>query len=102
MKTFEDLEFEPVTSMFGMGNRAFLKFDNGYGVSVLFGEDFYSDEDEETYELAVLHKDKEGNWDLHYDNVVADGDVVGYQTEEQITNCMKIVQKFKAEEYEDE
>ena len=98
MMTFNDLEFEDKFSMFGVGERAFLKFDNGYGVSVLFGEDFYSDVEEETYELAVLHKDKEGNWDLHYDNVVADGDVVGYITEEEVTNLMKQVQEFKEED----
>lgn len=100
MKTFDDLEFEDTFSIFGVGDRAFLKFDNGYGVSVLFGEGFYSN-GEDTYELAVLKRDKDGNWDLHYDNVVADGDVVGYITEEEVTNLMKQVQEFKEEKQDD-
>jgi len=41
------------------------------------------------YELAVL-KDNQ----LHYDNVVAKGDVVGYLREEDVSDAMVLVQKF--------
>ena len=41
MKRFKDLEFEP--HPLGLGSQARITFDNGYGVSVLLGESFYSD-----------------------------------------------------------
>lgn len=51
MKTFKNLVFESHGS--GFGQQAILEFDNGYGVSVLFGDKFYSN-GIDTYELAVL------------------------------------------------
>jgi len=41
------------------------------------------------YELAVF---KDGQ--IHYDNAVANGDVVGYLREEDVTDAMLLIQKF--------
>jgi hypothetical protein len=41
------------------------------------------------YELAVF---KDGQ--MHYDNAVANGDVVGYLREEDVTDAMLLIQKF--------
>lgn len=95
MKTFKDLGFgrhpnAGVVDPIGGGffyNRASMKFDNGWGVSVITGG--YGDE-EKPYELAVLL-----NGSLHYDNPVAEGDVRGYLTEEDVTELMKQVQEFE-------
>ena len=86
MKTFNDLEFNqhPI----GMGVQARMEFDNGFEVSVVKGPHTYGG-DAGLYELAVF---KDG--ELHYDNPVADGDVRGYLSEEEVSNLMLEIQKF--------
>ena len=54
------------------GSRTQYEFPNGWGASVVSGTFFYCDDDN-PYELGVF---KDGH--LHYDNPVAEGDVVGY------------------------
>jgi len=85
MKTFNDLVFE---SHFSGGVNARIDFDNGYGVSVVKSLYTYGG-DRGLYELAVF---KDG--DIHYDNPVAQGDVVGYLREEDVTDAMLVIQKF--------
>ena len=87
MKTFEDLEFNG--QEYHRGVQARLYFDNGWGVSVVCGPHTYGG-DLGLYELAVL---KDG--DLHYENEVAKGDVVGWLRPEDVTDAMKLVQGFK-------
>ena len=99
IKTFKDLEFEPhpmpsgyiplpfTRNMFSGAKQAVIKFENGYGVSVLFGEIFYSD-GVDTYEVGIL---KDGN--LCYDTYITD-DVLGYQDEDEVTEIMRKVQEF--------
>jgi len=84
---FEDLKFEP--HEVGLGEHAKLDFDNGYGVSVVFGELFHSN-GVDTYELAVL---KDGH--LDYDNPVADGDVRGYLEKDELMELINQVKEFK-------
>jgi len=86
MKTFKDLEFNqhPI----GMGVQARMEFDNGFGVSVVNGPHTYGG-DKGLYELAVF---KDG--EIHYDNPIANGDVVGYLREEDVTDAMLVIQKF--------
>jgi hypothetical protein len=86
MKTFKDLEFNqhPI----GMGVQARMEFDNGFGVSVVNGPHTYGG-DKGLYELAVF---KDG--EIHYDNTIANGDVVGYLREEDVTDAMLVIQKF--------
>lgn len=86
MKTFKDLKFKahPV----GNGTIARMMFDNGYGVSVIFGDMFYSN-GVDTYELAVVDK----NELLIYDTPVTD-DVECWKTADEITELMKQVQEL--------
>ena len=74
MKTFNDLEFidHPMGAEYG-GIISRISFDNGYGASVVKGPMSYGGKNG-LYELAVL----DSNGELHYDNPVANGDVVGY------------------------
>ncbi len=87
MKTFNDLVFEP--HKFHGGVIAWMDFENGYGVSVIKTPRSYGYE-QDLYELAVA---KDG--DLHYDNPVANGDVVGYLRPEDITDAMILIQNFE-------
>lgn len=85
MKTFKDLVFEP--HGIGYGYQAVLNFDNGYGVSVLLGDLFYSN-GIDTYELGVL---KKGH--LCYDTPITD-DVLGYLNKGEVTKIMEKIQKL--------
>ncbi len=87
MKRFEDLEFKTVPSVFG-GIHATMDFENGFGVSVVQSPYSYGG-DRGLYELAVI---KDG--EIHYDNPVAKGDVVGYLRPEDVSDAMLVIQKF--------
>lgn len=86
MKTFIDLEFtqNENTNM----RRAYLEFNNGYGVSVINGKYAFTDNDDQ-YELAVL---LDGN--ICYDSSITN-DVVGRLSKEGVTDLMEAVQELK-------
>lgn len=86
MKTFKDLVFKPHAVSSGIIAR--VQFPNGYGVSVVKTEYSYGGKDG-LFELAVLYNDE-----IHYDNPVANGDVVGYLRPEDVTDAMLVIQKF--------
>lgn len=86
MKTFKDLEFYPHKVV--IGTHAVIEFDNGYGISVVCGQLFYSN-GIDTYEVAILHH---GN--ITYSTDITD-DVLGYQTANQVSEIMRRVQEFK-------
>lgn len=86
MKTFKDLQFNP--HPMGVGFQARMDFDNSFGVSVVQTPYTYGG-DKGLYELAVF---KDG--EIHYDNKVANGDVVGYLRPEDVTDAMLVIQKF--------
>jgi hypothetical protein len=86
MKTFSDLEFKPHPMGSGIISR--IKFDNGYGASVVKGPHTYGG-DQDLYELAVL----DNNDDLTYDTPVTN-DVEGYLTEEDVTILLKQIQNL--------
>lgn len=90
MKTFEDLKFNAHQT--GYGTRAYIDFENGYGVSVVFGRRWYSN-GVDTYELAVMK-----NGGLCYSTPITD-DVLAYLTEEKVTKAMIEVQKYKRNQY---
>lgn len=93
MKTFKDLKFKSADAILnGVVSR--LHFDNGFGVSVVCHDLSYGGK-EHLYELAVLHNDV-----IHYDNKIAKGDVLGYLTEENVSELMIEVQNL--EKLEDE
>jgi len=64
------------------GKRAKIKFENGYGASVITGEGAYSDENN-PYEIAVL----DANGDITYDTPITD-DVIGHLDEEAAKNVL--------------
>lgn len=87
MKVFSDLIFIEHPVHIG-GVQARLDFPNGFGVSVVKTPFSYGG-NQGLYELAVF---KDGH--IHYENKVANGDVVGYLREEDVTDAMKVIQKF--------
>lgn len=90
MKTFKDLKFELINNEpFMVGKQARMQFDNGYGVSVVSHTFSYGGKDG-LYELAVL--DSDGN--LTYSTEVT-SDVLGYLTEENVTEYMIQVQNIQ-------
>lgn len=73
------------------GVQYIFTFENGYEASVVkfygtygFGRDLW--------ELAVLK-----NGRLHYDNPVADGDVRGHLTDEEVNTLLREIEQFKEE-----
>jgi len=87
MKTFNDLEFKP--HPMGVGILARVEFDNEWGVTVVKTPYTYGG-DRDLYELAVW---KDGT--IHYDNEVANGDVVGDLEENDVTEAMIKIQNYK-------
>lgn len=89
MKKFQDLPFFPINDApFMIGKKARMHFDNGYGVSVVSHSYSYGGRDG-LYEVAVLDEDG----DLTYNTPVTN-DVIGYLTEEDVSDVMKQVQEL--------
>ena len=88
MKTFNDLPFETIDNGILWCKKARMDFDNNYGVSVVRHNMSYGGRDG-LYEMAVLYDNE-----IHYENPVADGDVIGHLTEEEVTDLMKKVQEL--------
>ena len=89
MKKFQDLPFFPINDgPFMVGKKARMHFENGYGVSVVSHSYSYGGRDG-LYEVAVL----DSNDELTYDTPVTN-DVIGYLTEEDVTDVMKQVQEL--------
>jgi len=86
MKTFNDLEFKQ--DMLRGLNAARIKFDNGYGASVVIGPYTYGGRDG-LYELAVL----DSNDDLTYETPVT-SDVEGYLSEDDVTRLLEQIQNL--------
>ena len=90
MKTFEDLEFEQLNDEpYMVGKKSRMHFDNGFGVSVVSHTHSYGGRSG-LYEVAVLDKDGV----LTYETPVT-SDVIGYLSEEDVTDVMKQVQELK-------
>jgi len=75
-----DLDWKPYPVGIG-GERAVVKFPNGYGASVLRGGPFYTDGG--TFEIGVT---AEGG-SLTYETPITDG-VLGYQTEAEANQVL--------------
>lgn len=96
MKTFKDLEFkkhqlaidaekfgpscQDLAERFKDAKHAVVEFDNGWGLSVIFGKCFYSN-GVDTYECAISNEGR------------MDGDVLPYQTKKQVESLMKDLQQ---------
>jgi len=85
MKEFKDLQFKELPDGSGIYSRTM--FENGFGASVIRQKYSYGGKDG-LYELAVLDTDGE----IDYDNPVAEGDVHGYLTEDDVTELLKGIQ----------
>ena len=83
MKQFKDLEFVPHAAGMG-GVMSRIKFENGYGASVVKSEYTYGGK----YELAVF---KDG--EICYDTPITD-DVIGYLRPEDVTDVMAKIQQL--------
>lgn len=90
MKTFNDLKFNLHTEK-GFDTHAVMFFDNGYGISVITGEDAYSD-DKHPYECAIIKGSKE-NYYMVYDTPITD-DVIGFCNKEKVSEIMKQIQEL--------
>jgi len=88
MKTFNDLDFNPMDMGIGIGIQARINFDNGYGASVIKSPYSYGG-NQDLYELAVI-KDNA----ICYDTPVTD-DVLGYLTEDDVTKYLGQIQELK-------
>jgi hypothetical protein len=87
MKTFKDLVFQPTDAPLN-GVRATIEFENGYGASVIRNS-FSFGGGAGLYELGVI-KDNE----LHYDNPVSNGDVVGWLSEKDVSKLLIEIQNI--------
>ena len=98
IKTFKDLEFEmhPILldaksqdtkEIFANSKHAVMEFENGYGVSVIFGDQFCSN-GIDTYEVAII-KDNH----VCFDTPLTDN-VLAYQNEDEVTEIMRKVQEL--------
>jgi hypothetical protein len=87
MTLFDKLEFKQRDDGI-TGSHAYMEFDNGFVASIITGPEAYGNVGA-PYELAVLYCGK-----LHYDNPVANGDVAGYQTREEIDALLEQVKGF--------
>lgn len=99
IKKFEDLVFEP--HHFGVGECSKMFFPNGYGVSVVrfklpSGGGSYTSSDND-WEVAILIGDQQ-HWDLCYITELTD-DVLRWQSDEDVTNIMKHLQRLPMVEY---
>lgn len=90
MKTFNDLKFKQHRNP-GFDTQAIMFFDNGYGISVITGEDAYSD-DKHPYECAVIKGSKE-NYYMVYDTPITDN-VIGFCNKEKVSEIMKQIQEL--------
>lgn len=86
--TLEDLNFKPHPSRMPDSFQALLILENGYEVSVLYGEGEASwalhGDGIDTWEVAVL---KDGSFVRLYDEMV--DDVLAYQTREEVNDILK-------------
>ena len=87
MKTFNDLDFNPMDMGIGIGIQARINFDNGYGASVIRSPYSYGG-NQGLYELAVI-KDNA----ICYDTPITD-DVIGYLTEDDVTKYLGQIQEL--------
>ena len=87
MKTFNDLDFNPMEM--GIGFIARINFDNGYGASVVKSTFSYGG-NQGLYELAVLFED-----DITYNTPITD-DVLGHLTEDDVTKYLQQIQELKS------
>lgn len=81
----QDIVFSPHGG--GIGDRAVVEFENGFGASIVTGCVFFHTSEGAPYELAVLHSGH-----IDYATSITD-DVLGHLTKE---NVIEILRKIEA------
>ena len=82
---FSELKFKELPD--GSGIYCRIMFENGFGASIVNHKYSYGGKDG-LYELAVL----DTNGELHYDNSVANGDVLGYLSEDDVERYLSNIE----------
>ena len=93
MKIFQDLVFVPESSTTGSDTqKALIRFENGYGVSVLTGSGALATI-EKPYELAVIkYLDNNGYQSIY--PTLFNSDVIPCLTSDEVTQYMDIIQSL--------
>lgn len=89
----DEIEFEDHPS--SPGERAVVKFPNGYSASIIQGGPFYTTDG--TYEIAVIDPQNA----ITYTTPITD-DVLGYLTEGEANQALSDIEALPKEEVEDE
>ena len=93
MKIFQDLVFVPESSTTGSDTqKALIRFENGYGVSVLTGSGALATI-EKPYELAVIKYQDDNDYQIIYPTLF-NSDVVPCLTSDEVTQYMDIIQSL--------
>jgi len=90
---FSELKFKELPD--GSGIYCRIMFENGFGASIVNHKYSYGGKDG-LYELAVLGSDEE----IHYDNTVSNGDVLGYLSENDVEIHLKEIKSLEPNETE--
>ncbi|MBQ8812236.1 MAG: hypothetical protein IJZ70_07995 [Bacteroidales bacterium] len=92
LKTFDDLVFAEVTKSSIATFKASLRFENGYGVSVLTGPGALATI-EKPYELAVIKYQDDNDYQIIYPTLF-NSDVIPCLTCDEVTQYMNIIQSL--------
>lgn len=92
LKTFDDLVFAEVTKSSIATLKASLRFENGYGVSVLTGPGALATI-EKPYELAVIKYQDDNDYQIIYPTLF-NSDVIPCLTCDEVTQYMNIIQSL--------
>ena len=93
MKIFQDLVFVPESSTTGSDTqKAVIRFENGYGVSVLTGPGALATI-EKPFELAVIKYQSDNDYQIIYPTLF-NGDVIPCLTCDEVTQYMNIIQSL--------
>ena len=93
MKIFQDLVFVPESSTTGSDTqKALIRFENGYGVSVLTGSGALATR-EKPYELAVIKYQSDNDYKIIYPTLF-NNDVIPCLTSDEVTQYMDIIQSL--------
>lgn len=83
-------EYSLMPEVHGAATRYF--FPNGWGASIIRHDRSYGGRNG-NFEIAVLKGDIR-NWDIHYENPVANGDVIGHLDFFEVANALSLISKF--------
>lgn len=89
----KDLYLEQINSYYN-GKQYVYRFKNGYGASVI-KNDVSKGSEKGLWELAVLKRDENDDWDLRYSTYITD-DVIGYLSLKEVDKYLEKIYKLKS------